>query len=153
MHKRARSWSSWLALAVLLLTLGAGGATLAGSWQSRADRHSLKNAVSELKSEAGVGQLVAEQARDGRLTRNYVEAQAGQMLKGVGQTRDELTPDEFEPELSAQVMQAADLARRLGGALNALKGAGADMQAAESAQKNLAGLSAELSEFEESLKE
>ncbi|MFL6336551.1 MAG: hypothetical protein ACJ754_24885 [Pyrinomonadaceae bacterium] len=153
MHKRARSWSSWLASAILLLILGAGGATLVGSQQSRADSHSLKNAVSELKSQAGVGQLIAEQARDGRLTRNYVEAQAGQMLKGVEQTRDELSADEFEPELSAQVLQAADLARRLGGALNALKGAGDDTQAADSARKNLAGLSAELSEFEEGLKE
>src|SRR4051812_28178947 len=136
MHKRARSWSNWLVLAILLLIVGTGGATLAGSRQSQADRHSLKNAVSELKSQAGIGRLVAEQARDGRLTRIYVEAQAGQMLKGVEQTRDELTPDEFEPELSAQVLQAADLSRRLDGALTALKGAGAGGQAAESARKN-----------------
>jgi hypothetical protein len=153
MHKRARSWANWLALAVLLLTLGAGGASLAGSQRSQADRHSLKNAVSELKSQAGVGQLIAEQAQAGNLTRNYVEAQAGQMRKGVEQTRGKLTPDEFEPELSTQVMQAADLSRRLEGALKALKGAGGDGQAAESARRNLTGLYAELSELEAGLKE
>src|SRR5215213_5072415 len=152
MHKRARSWANWLVLAILLLILGAGGATLAGSQQSRADRHSLKNEVSELKSQAGVGRLVAEQALTGNLTRQYVEAQAGQMSKGVGQTLGKLSPDEFEPELSTQVMQAADLARRLEGALNALRGAGVERQGAESARKNLAGLFAELSESEEGLK-
>jgi hypothetical protein len=124
MHKRARSWSSWLALAILLLILGAGGASLAGSQQSQADRHSLKNEVSALKSQAGVGRLVAEQALAGNLTRRYVEAQAEQMSKAVEQTLGELSPDEFEPELATQVMQAADLARRLEGALNSLRAAG-----------------------------
>ena len=188
MHKRARSWSSWLALAILLLILGAGGASLAGSQKSQsdrhslknevsglrsqagvgrlvaeqalagsrksqADRHSLKNEVSGLKSQAGVGRLIAEQALAGNLTSNFVEAQAGQMAKGVEQTRDKLSPEEFEPELSTQVMQAADLARRLDGALKTLKDAGADRQAAESARNNLSGLFAELSELERGLKE
>lgn len=153
MHKRARSWSSWLAVVVLLLILGAGGASLAGSQKSQSDRHSLKNEVSGLRSQAGVGRLVAEQALAGNLTRLYVEAQAAQMRKGVEQTRDKLAPEDFEPELSTQVMQAADLARRLDGALNTLKDAGADGRAAESARNNLSGLFAELSELEESLKE
>jgi hypothetical protein len=153
MHKRARSWSSWLAVAVLLLILGAGGASLAGSGKSQSDRHSLKNEVSGLRSQAGVGRLVAEQALAGNLTRQYVEAQAAQMRKGVEQTRDKLTPEDFEPELSTEVMQAADLARRLDGALNTLKDAGADRRAAESARDNLSGLFAELSELEEGLKE
>ena len=153
MHKRARSWSNWLALAILVLMLGAGGASFAGSGQSQSDRHSLKNEVSGLKSQAGTGRLVAEQALAGNLTRNFVEAQAEQMSKGVRQTRDKLTPERFEPELSAQVLQAADLARRLEGALNSLRGAGADGQTAQSARRNLAGLFEELSQLEESLKE
>jgi len=153
MHKRARSWANWLALAILFLILGAGGASLVASQQSRSDRHSLKNEVSELKSQAGVGRLIAEQASAGTLTRNYVEAQAEQIRKGVEQTRDSLSPEAFEPALNSQVMQAADLARRLGGALNALKSAGDDKQTAESARNNLAGLFGELSELEESLKE
>jgi hypothetical protein len=153
MHKRARSWTNWLALTILLLILGAGGASLTGSQKSRADRHNLKNEVSGLKSQAGVGRLVAEQALAGNLTRNYVEAQAAQIRKGVEQTRDKLIPDEFEPELATQVMQAADLARRLDGSLNALRDGGVERQADESARNNLAGLFAELSELEEGLKE
>jgi hypothetical protein len=153
MHKRASSWANWLAPAILLLIVGAGGASLAGSQQSQSDRQSLKNEVSTLKSEAGTGRLVAEQALAGNLTPRYVEAQSEQMLKGVGQTIDKLTPDSFQPGLSTQVMQAADLARRLEGALNVLRGAGADGSAAESARKNLAGLFDELSQLEEGLKE
>jgi hypothetical protein len=153
MHKRARSWSSWLALAILLLIVGAGGAVFAGSGQTQSDKHSLKNVVSVLKSQAGTGRLVAEQARDGNLTRNYVEAQSRQMSKAVGQTVGELTPDRFVPELNAQVMQAADLARRLEGALNTLGGAAEGGRAAESAKGNLGGLYEELSQLEEGLKE
>ena len=153
MHKRARSWSNWLAVAILFLIVAAGGATLGGSRQSQSDRHSLKNAVSELRSQAGAGRLVAEQALAGNLTRNYVEAQAGQMSKGVRQTLGELSPEQFEPELGAQVMQAADLARRLEGALKTLKGAGSDGRTAESARQNLGGLFEELSQLEEGLKE
>ena len=153
MHKRARSWASWLVLAMLLLILGAGGASLAGSQQSQSDRQSLKNEVSTLKSEAGTGRLVAEQALAGNLTRTYVEAQSAQIRKGVNQTLSDLSPDLFEPELSTKVMQAADLARRLDGALNSLRGAGDDRAAAESARKTLGGLFEELSELEEGLKE
>jgi hypothetical protein len=153
MHKRARSWANWLALVVLLLILAAGGASLAGSQQSQSDRHGLKNEVSELKSQAGAGRLVAEQVLAGNLTHTYVEAQSAQMSKGVGQTLGELSPDSFRPELGTQVMQAADLARRLEGALNSLRGGGADREGAESARKNLNGLFEELSELEESLKE
>lgn len=153
MHKRARSWANWLVLAILLLILGAGGASLAGSQQSQSDRHSLKNEVSTLKSQAGTGRLVAEQALAGNLTRTYVEAQSAQMSKGVEKTLGGLSPDSFRPELGTQVMQAADLARRLEGALNSLRGAGADREAAESARKNLGGLFDELSALEESLKE
>ena len=153
MHKRARSWANWLAPVILLLVLGAGGASLAGSQQSQSDRHSLKNEVSGLKSQAGAGRLVAEQALAGNLTRTYVEAQSAQMSKGVGQTLGELSPASFRPELAAQVMRAADLARRLEGALNSLRDGGVERQSAESARKNLAGLFEELSELEESLKE
>lgn len=153
MHKRARSWANWLALAILLLMLGAGGASLAVSRQTLADRHSLKNDVSELKSQAGVSRLIAAQALAGNLTGNYVESQAAQIEKGVVQAREQLTPDAFQPELSTQVSQAADLARRLGGALDTLREAGSDREAAESARKNLDGLCQELSQLEEGLKE
>ncbi len=153
MHKRARSWSSWLALAILLLIVGAGAATFAGSQQSQSDKHSLKNEVSTLKSQAGTGRLVAERALAGGLTRTYVEAQSEQMSKGVEKTIPELTPDRFEPELNAQVMEAADLARRLVGALKSLRGAGEERRAAESARDNLGGLYEELSRLEEGLKE
>jgi hypothetical protein len=153
MHKRARSWANWLVWAVLLLMLAAGGASLAGSQKSEADRESLKNEVSGLKSQAGVGRLVAEQALAGNLTHKYVAAQSGQMLKNAEATRDKLSPEEFEPALSARVLQAGDLARRLGGALGALRDSGGERQGAESARQNLAGLFKELSELEEGLKQ
>ncbi|MCA1849759.1 MAG: hypothetical protein LC672_01570, partial [Acidobacteria bacterium] len=72
MHKRARSWTSWLGWAILLSVLAAGGATLAVSHRSQADREGLKNEVSLLKSEAGVGLILAEQALAGKVTRTYV---------------------------------------------------------------------------------
>ena len=153
MHKRARSWASWLACAVLLLILAAGGASLAGWGKSKADRESLKNEVSELKSQAGVGRLVAEQALAGNVTRSFVSAQSEQMLKNAEATRDELSSEEFEPALNSQALEAGDLARRLCGALGALRDSGVERQGAESAKNNLAGLFKELSELEEELKQ
>lgn len=152
MHKRARSWANWLVWAILLSIVAAGGASLAGSRKSESDSESLKNVVSELKSKAGVGQLIAEQALAGSLTRNFVSAQSGQMLKDAEATRDELSTEEFEPVLNSQAMQAGELARRLCGALLELRDAGVERQSAESARKNLAGLYGELSELEEGLK-
>jgi hypothetical protein len=153
MHKRARSWSNWLVWAILLLIVAAGGASLAGSQKTQADRESLKNEVSELKSQAGAGRLIAEQALAGNLTQNFVSAQSEQMLKNAEAARGGLSPEEFEPALSAQALRAGDLARRLCGALGALRDSGVERRGAESAKNNLAGLFAELSELEEELKQ
>jgi hypothetical protein len=112
--------------------LAAGGASLAVSQTSAADRESLKNEVSGLKSQAGVGQLVAEQALAGNLTRDFVAAQSAQMLKNAEATRDKLSPEEFDPSLNSQVMRASVLARRLGGALSALRDSGGGRHRARS---------------------
>ena len=153
MHKRARSWTVWLGAAIPLAALAAGAALLVSAQGSSSDKESLKNEVSVLKSEAGVGRLVAEQAAAGNVTRTYVEAQARQMLKGVASTREKLAPEEFDASLGTQVMQAGDLALRLEGALKSLRDAGGERGSVESAGKNLAGLYAELSEMEEGLKQ
>ncbi len=151
MHKRARSWSSWLVVAVILSILAAGAFTLVSSAGGAGDGESLKNDVSELKSAAGVGRLVAEQAQAGRLTDTFVRAQSGQMLKGVEATRAKLDPKEFEQGLGTRVMRAGDAALRLSGALRALREAGTAPQGVESAKRSFASLYAELSEMEESL--
>lgn len=152
MHKRARPWTVWLGAAIPLTALAVGAALLVSARGAEADTQSLKNEVSGLKSQAGVGRLVAEQALAGNVTRTFVEAQSEQMLKRVGATREKLAPAEFEPALGAEVMRAGDLALRLEGALKALRASGGERGEVESAGKSLAGLYAELSETEEGLK-
>jgi hypothetical protein len=153
MHKRARSWTGWLGVAVLLSIVAAGAGALASSAGGAGDRESLKNEVSELKSQAGVGQLLAEEAGAGHLTDTFVKAQAEQIRKGGEATREKLDPAEFEQSLGAQVLSAGDAARRLDGALRALGDAGTAPQNAESAKRSFAALYVELSEMEDGLKQ
>ena len=153
MHKRARSWTSWLGVAVLLSVVAAGAFAFASSALGAADVESLKNDVSELKSRAGVGRLLAEQAASGNVTDTFVRAQSEQMRKGVEATRAKLDPAEFEQSLGTRVMKASDAALRLEGSLRALRDGGAGRGSAESAKRSLAALQAELSEMEDGLKQ
>ncbi|HWW74135.1 MAG TPA: hypothetical protein VNZ44_01995, partial [Pyrinomonadaceae bacterium] len=152
MHKRARSWSSWLGVAVLLAGLAAGAFAFASASGGAGDVESLKNDVSELKSRAGVGRLLAEQALAGNVTDTFVRAQSEQIRKGVEDTRAKLEPKQFEQSLATRVLKASDAALRLEGALRALRDGGAARESAESAERSLAALQAELSEMEDGLK-
>lgn len=152
MHKRASAWTSWVGGAVLASALAAGVGALASSAGGSGDRGSLKDLVSELKSRAGVGRVVAEQAGAGRLTETFVEAQAKQMVKGVESARAKLVPEEFESELGGEVARASDLALRLRGALRALEEGRGERAALESAARGFEVLYREAAEMEEGLK-
>ncbi|HJQ30811.1 MAG TPA: hypothetical protein VJ866_01455 [Pyrinomonadaceae bacterium] len=153
MHKRARSWSSWLGVAVLLSVVAAGAFAFASAAGGAADVESLKNDVSELKSQAGVGRLLAEQALAGNVTDTFVRAQSEQIRKGAEDTRAKLDPKEFEQSLGTQVLKASDAALRLEGTLRALREGGAARGSAESAKRSFEALYAELSEMEDGLKQ
>jgi hypothetical protein len=153
MHKRARFWTGWLGAAVLLSVVAAVAGALVSSAGGAGDGETLKNEVSELKSQAGVGQLLTEEAGAGHLTDTFVRAQAAQMRKGVEATREKLDPAEFEQSLGARVTRAGDAALRLDGALRALGDAGAAPQNLESSKRSFAALYAELSEMEDGLKQ
>jgi hypothetical protein len=152
MHKRARSWSNWLGWAVLLSIVAGGAGWLVSSQHSTAGRESLKNEVSELKSQAGVARLLSEQALAGNVTRVFLKAQSEQLEKAVAKTREGLDPSGFAPELNGEVLRASDLALRLDQTLKALGESGGERGAADSLRKSFAELFAELSELEDGLK-
>jgi hypothetical protein len=152
MHKRARSWNNWLGWTVLLSFVAGGAGFLISSQRSTAGRESLKNDVSELKSQAGVARLLSEQLIAGHVTRIFLKAQSEQLEKGVAKAREGLDPAGFAPELKGEVLRASDLALRLDQTLKALRESGGERGADDSLRKSFAELFSELTELEDGLK-
>jgi hypothetical protein len=153
MHKRVRSWSVWLQWAVLLSLLAGAAAWVVGAAKKPADRGELKDVVAELRSQAAVGQLMAEQAATGRVSSVYFRAQAAELRKNVEAARAQLDPSEFKPELRETASRAGEMAGRLSADAGTLGGAYGDARAAAAQKEEFAGLFSQLMELEESLKQ
>src|SRR2546421_1887721 len=152
MHKRAGSWSSWLTLAILL-----SAAVGAAFWIGRAEeklsgREKLKIDVAELRSQTGVGQLLAEQAAAGKVTSVFLREQASQLQKNVEAARKQLDPSEFEPGVRAAAERAGELSARLGEDVRALGDAYGDAPAAGALKDEFENLFSQLMSLENSLK-
>ena len=76
MHKRARSWGNWLTPAILLSAFVGAAFWMAHAEEKPSGRDELKIEVAELRSQAGVGQLLAEQAATGNVTSVFHREQA-----------------------------------------------------------------------------
>ncbi|HEV7889961.1 MAG TPA: hypothetical protein VGP08_04950 [Pyrinomonadaceae bacterium] len=113
MHKRARGWSIWLQAGILLSILAGASYWLAQAGGTSLDREALKSAVGELRSQAAVGRLLAEQSARGELTRTFLETQVGQSRKNIDSERKELKSSSVAPEVIGPSMRASTLARRL----------------------------------------
>ncbi|HZT61036.1 MAG TPA: hypothetical protein VFA21_20695 [Pyrinomonadaceae bacterium] len=151
MQKRARSWSSWLWMAIALAAVVAAVWVEALSKQP-SGRANLKIEVASLRSQAAVGQLLAEQSAAGNLTSTFVAAQSSQILKNVDSTRARLRPSEFEPALREDVARAGDLSSRLSEDVRALEDAGGDGAKANALKQEFAELVSQLLTLEDSLK-
>src|SRR5947209_11935263 len=114
MHKRARSWGNWLTLAILLSAFVGAAFWMAGAKEKPSSRDELKIEVAELRSQAGVGQLLAEQAATGNITSVFLKEQASQLQKNVDATRKQLDPSQFEPDVRDASARAGELSARLG---------------------------------------
>lgn len=153
MHKRVRSWSVWSQWAVLVSVLAGALVWAVGAARAPSGRDELKNEVAELRSQAAVGQLLAEQAATGNVTSVYFKAQASELRKNVEAARGQLDPSKFRPELREAVARAGELAGRLSEDVRAAEGAYGDGRAAGALRGEFAGLFSELSGMEEGLKQ
>src|SRR5947209_20203336 len=153
MHKRVRSWSVWLQWAVLLSVVAGVIVWVVGAAQAPADRSELKNVVAELRSQAAVGRLLAEQAATGKITSVYFKAQASELQKNVDAASSQLNPSKFKPELREAGARAGEAAGRLSEGVRALGGAYGDARAAGALRGEFDGLFSQLMGLEESLKQ
>jgi hypothetical protein len=153
MHKRVRSWSVWSQWAVLVSALAGALVWAVGASRTPSGRDELKNEVAELRAQAAVGQLLAEQAATGNVTSAYFKAQASELRKNVEAARGQLDPAKFRPELREAVARAGDLAGRLSEDVRATEGAYGDGRAAGALREEFAGLFSELMGMEEGLKQ
>lgn len=143
----------WLQWAVLLSVLAGAAAWMVGAAKTPADREELKNVVAELRSQAAVGQLLAEQAATGRVTSVYFRAQAAELRKNVEAARGQLDPSKFKPGLRETAARAGEMAGRLSADVGALDGAYGDARAAAALKGEFAGLFSQLMGLEEGLKQ
>src|SRR2546423_11333793 len=97
MHKRARSWGNWLTPTILLSALIGAAFWIGRAEEKPSGRDELKIEVAELRSQAGVGQLLAEQAATGKVTSLFLRGQASQPQKNVDATPKKPDPSPFQP--------------------------------------------------------
>ena len=152
MHKRARSWGNWLTLAILLSAFVGAAFWMAGAEEKPSGREELKIEVAELRSQAGVGQLLSEQAATGKVTSVFLREQASQLQKNVDAARKQLDPSQFEPGVRDTAARAGELSARLGDSVRALSAAYGNPQAAGALKDEFANLFSQLMVLESSLK-
>ena len=153
MHKRARAWSTWLQLAVLLSAAAGASYWLASAGSGSLDREALKSVVGELRSQAAVGRLLAEQSASGKLTRTFLETQAGQSRKKIESEREELKSSSVAPEVIGPSMRASTLAGRLNDDYAALPRSYEDANTAAALLREFDALFKELKSLEDGLGE
>jgi hypothetical protein len=153
MHKRARGWSIWLQAGILLSVLAGAAYWLASAGSGALDREGLKSTVGELRSQAAVGRLLAEQSARGQLTRTFLETQVGQARKNIDSERKELKSSSVEPEVIGPSMRASTLATRLDGDYAALPRSYGDAKTADALEREFDAVFSELKSIEEGLGE
>jgi paraquat-inducible protein B len=152
MHKRARSWGNWLTLAIILSAVIGAAFWIGRAEEKPSGREELKIEVAELRSQAGVGQLLAEQAANGKVTSVFLREQASQLQKNVEAMHKKLDPSQFEPGVRDASARAGELSARLGEDVRALGGAYGNTQAAGALKEEFANLFSQLMSLENSLK-
>lgn len=153
MSKPARSWSFWLAWAVLLSVAAGALYFVVRSFEKKSGRDDLKIEVAALRSQAATGQLLSEQAAEGKVTQNFLEEQAAQLHKNVEAARARLRPSDFSPDLRDAVERAGELAASVSEDVAALGGSSADARRAGSLKEEFGGMSSQLMSLEEALKQ
>jgi hypothetical protein len=153
MHKRARAWSTWLQAAVLLSVAAGAAYWLAYARNASLDREGLKSVVGELRSQAAVGRLLAEQSAQGKLTRVFLETQAEQTRKNIDAERGALKTSSVGPEVIGPSMRASTLAGRLNDDYAALPRAYDDPKTAADLGREFEQLFSELKSLEDGLGE
>lgn len=139
--------------AVLLSVVAGVVLWVVSAERAPSDREELKSEVGELRSQAAVGQLLAEQAATGKVTSTYFKEQAADLRKNVEAVRAQLDPSKFKPELSEAVTRAGGAAGRLSEDVGALDGAYGDARAAAALKSDFDGLFSQLMSLEKSLKQ
>lgn len=143
--RRRRAWRQAALLAGVLLALAA---LALARQQQPANRDELKIPIAALRSQAAVLALLSAQSGD-PLPPRFVRAQATQLAKVVGQSRDELHKLHPQPRLEPTQGRAEPLARRLDAAVQQLQAAPSPPEAASAAAAR--GLRDALKALEQSL--
>lgn len=131
--RRRQARRQALALGIALAVLGA----LVAAWQQRPDdRDELKIPISALRSQAAESALLLAQAGD-PLPPRFVRAQATQLARAVGSSREELLGLNLEPALEPRRRQAEPIAGELDASVQRLQGAVTSPAASASAAQRM----------------
>jgi hypothetical protein len=131
--RRRQARRQALALGIALAVLGA----LVAAWQQRPDdRDELKIPISALRSQAAESALLLAQAGD-PLPPRFVRAQATQLARAVGSSREELLGLKLEPALEPRRRQAEPIAGELDASVQRLQGAVTSPAASASAAQRM----------------
>jgi hypothetical protein len=152
MHKRARHWSIWLQGAVLLSILAGATLWIASTEKTPPGQEDLKITVAELRSQAAVGQILAEQAAAKNLTYTYLHTQTSELQEKVGSAIEELDSLKAGSGLEEKASKARGLANALSYDLLSLSNAYQNQQDVSALKGDFADLLAQLIELENGLK-
>ena len=143
--RRSKAWRQAALLAGVLL---AAAVFVLAQQRRPANRDELKIPIAALRSQAAVLALLLAQAGD-PLPPRFVRAQATQLAKAVGRSRDELHQLHPQPALEPMQARAEPLASRLDAAVQQLQAAPSSAEAASAAAAR--GLRDALKALEQSL--
>src|SRR5215216_2563604 len=110
MQKRVRLWSIWLQGAILLTFVAATAFIIIDVRSKPAGKSDLKVVVSQLRSHAAEGQLLAEQAAAQHLTSTYLIAHTRKLQEKAQSLSEELSSIDVDASLEMTRTRGRELA-------------------------------------------
>jgi hypothetical protein len=112
-HKRVRSWTIWLQVAVIISVLVGLAIWLFHIERKPLDDETLSILAADLRSQAAVGQLLTEQALSKCIPSTFLHVQASQLSDSAASTLKSVQGSKAAPGKEADVRSIIDLAQRL----------------------------------------
>ncbi|MEN3331518.1 MAG: hypothetical protein V7641_883 [Blastocatellia bacterium] len=150
--RRATQHGRWLQSAVALLIIGGLGFWFTAEVNKPLGAEDLKIAVSELRSHAAEGRLIAEQALSARLTATFFQTQTSMLRDKAGAVVKDLNSTAPRAGLEEELSRVKAFAERISADLASLSSSFDDRQEMSRLQEDLDTVFRQALEMEESLK-